>query len=267
MNVDFTMNLLKSTPGTPNINNLQVGDEIWYTYEVTPSRVDSTDHYQLVFGKEKESFHQKLGKDYEISVSRFIPEDGEADIDWVQANNEPTELFLKKGYIKVKILKPGFFQNDFSVKLSTKEGESVFSKKNKIAFNAVKIIAYRYTVKIEDSSAFKHSQWEGHHKLYIDTGNYQYDRYLEGFTGTSYHSLGAYPFEKSTLKTYDFFRTQSFEGGSNTYRGIKSIDKLVFRAEVNDKIVIVTYANIPVRDMGERHHWGREGNPNWGEEN
>ncbi|MDO5104327.1 hypothetical protein [Capnocytophaga sp.] len=120
-----------------NLTNIQVGDYIPYSVEITDTQDNAT--YSLLLIKEGEKYHQTLGKDYELYIDN---EKGEKQKLEVLKNDKVNYvIFNKKGkhYFYVKPLLPGTFKLVYELQKQIDGKPIGNTNKQETLFNAVKI--------------------------------------------------------------------------------------------------------------------------------
>ncbi|MFV0531508.1 MAG: hypothetical protein ACK5MD_08715 [Flavobacteriales bacterium] len=229
------------------LSNIQVGDTLTYKFDIS-GNTDS-DSFAIVPGETNNSIkHQFMDVDYELLYNG--------------SKTDTIKTSQNTGTFKIVAKKTGNFQHTYKA-IAYKGNDTLESEKTDLIFNAVRIIAYSYTWKYKSGGIFSHSKWKCFHKLYIDTGEQQYDHYLDGLTyDVKYASYNKpiYNFERSTNR--DFHGMQEYEGGSDPTI-YSTIDKIIFKKEFNGISSLIEYHNIPVHYMGRHDDWGYGGNNNW----
>lgn len=229
-----------------SLSNIQVGDTLTYTFHISENR--KSDKFAIVPESNNSIKHQFMDVDYELLYN-----DNKVNA------IETTE---KTGNFKIVVKKAGNFQHSYKV-ISYKDNDIFESQTTDLIFNAIKITAYRYNWKYKNGGSFSHSKWRYFHKLYIDTGEQQYDNYLNNLSyqirfDNYNHNFSN--FEKNT--NMNFYQVQHYQGGDNPTQ-YSNIDKIIFKKEYNGNISLIEYHNIPVLWLGRHDNWGYNGNNNW----
>jgi len=242
------------------LKNLEVGDIIYLKYTIEGLKIDSLAEYYIEPIGENESMHQIVGTDY-YPGGVFNP----SGIIYVNSNS---------GLFELQIAKPGNFRLQFALN-EYKDGKKTqlavtpaLNESGEIAFNAVRIVAYTY-FRQTDGGGLDRPDFNRYHKLYIDTGKYNNDTYLQGTDLTVYLSnnkvtsselpaLASFPINT----TLDFSKVVHYKGRGNGPTPYSKIDKLEFKTTINGIPTYVEYNNIPVTNYGEKGSWGDSGNPN-----
>jgi hypothetical protein len=171
----------------------------------------------------------------------------------------------------MRIIKPGNFHLNFDLNKIEDGVKTSVATSGEILFNAVRIAAYRYHYMTRSGGIGHHARYSFLQKLYMDTGNQQYDnQYLGGLDYTLNYKNSKnqnQSFNPSFTNfipriNIDFYALQSFEGGSSPAIEVSVIDKITFTKTINGNTSYIEYKNISVTDEGYQSSWKDEGNPN-----
>lgn len=249
-NPTFSLKFVKASNGS-TMTNLQVGDSLVIAYEINGVSINTHETFTIMPQLGGPVSHQILGEDY--------------DLYYKNKKVDKINTLEKQGKFTLYIKKAGNFSHTYSAFIVNAENNEIPKKlisKSELYFNSVRIVAYNYEIRLRKSSTWQHSLRGVFHKLYIDTGNEEYDKYLENLTYNVYYNSRS--FEQSNFRNKenrDFYEVQRVEGGKNAYT-VNTIDKIVFKKEVNGVTTNIEYKNIPVVFYGRKDDWGTEGNNN-----
>lgn len=243
------INFVKSSTGS-NLSNLQVGDTITFEYKITSS-LTSTKDYIINPKINNPNKHQIIGEDYEIvKDNKSLPFISTKD---------------KEGTFQYLVKKPGNFDNYFSVSTKNSTNETVTSKEYNIFFNAVKIVAYSYTIQLQNGTTTRSSTNKFFNKIFIDTGNKENDNYLVdlNYSVKFLHLENKFTkFQKN--KSLDFHDPQQYKGAKLPSVTPTTITSITFSVPLNNSnSTIIEYKNIPVQSMDRQQSWGENGNNNF----
>ncbi|MDR2066072.1 MAG: hypothetical protein LBP85_10260 [Prevotellaceae bacterium] len=253
----------QSFPSGRDWTNLQTGDIVTFGYTV--ENIDSIDNtYEIAAVGSNAIFHQIQNTDFALVKKNtgLIPY---YNLIAVVDNLSQTGTFL------LRILKPGNFHLNFALNKIENGVKTPVAVSGEIQFNAVRIVAYTYDYLIEEGGWFSHGKYNYCHKLYMDTGNQQYDnQYLGGlnyvinFKNSRNQNQSFSPeFTNFVPKVnIDLYDIQTFEGGSSPGVIVTVIDKISFVKIINGNTSYIDYKNITVTSMGGQNAWGPNGNPN-----
>lgn len=165
-----------------NLTNIQVGDYIPYTLEITDTQ-DNASVYSLILVKEGEKNHQTLGRDYEIYIDNEKGEKQKMEI----LKNDATNyvLFNKKGkyYFYIKPLVAGTFKQVYELQKQV-DGKPVGDHiKQEVLFNVVRIKVWFESEETQSSHMFRHSKHKNNFYFSIDDGMQQDDTHLTSQNG------------------------------------------------------------------------------------
>ncbi|QII70449.1 hypothetical protein G8C41_06345 [Apibacter sp. B3706] len=249
-NPTFSIKFVKASNGS-TMNNLQVGDSLVLTYKITGATIKPDEAFTIMPQPGGPISHQLLGEDYDLYFKNK-----KVDNIYTVENEGKFTLYIKKA---------GNFSHTYCAFIVNAKNNEIPKKlisKSELFFNSVRIVAYNYEIRLRKSSTWHHSLNGVFHKLYIDTGNEVYDKYLENLSYNVYYNSRS--FEQSNFRNKenrDFYDVQKVEGGKRAYI-INTIDKIIFKKDVNGIITNIEYKNIPVVSYGRKDDWGTEGNNN-----
>lgn len=205
-NPTFSLKFVRTSRGS-TMNNLQVGDSLVIAYKITGVTIKSDEAFTIMPQLGGPVSHQILGEDY--------------DLFYKNKKVDKINTLEKQGKFTLYIKKAGNFSHVYTAFIVNTENNEIPNKlipKSDLYFNSVRIVAYNYEIRLRKSSTWQHSLRRVFHKLYIDTGNEEYDKYLENLTYNVYYNSRS--FEQSNFRNKqnrDFYEIQRVEGGKNAY--------------------------------------------------
>lgn len=247
--------------------NLQTGDVVTFSYTI--ENVDSIDNtYKIAPNGSNAIFHQIQNTDFDLVEIRYTYLLGQT---WVYyATIAAVDSLNSTGTFLLRILKPGNFHLGFVLTKTENGVKTPIAVFDNVLFNAVRIVAYRYDYMIDDGGLFEHATYNHCHKLYMDTGNQQYDnQYLGGLNYTlnfknsrnqnqSFNPAFTNFIQKVNI---DFYPMQSHKSDKSPGVEVNTIDKITFTKIINGNTSYIEYRNITVTNKGGQNAWGPEGNP------
>ncbi len=243
---------LLSVSNGHDISNIQVGDTLTYKYDITSNLVDG-DNY-IVPETVSTIKHQRQNIDFTLFYNKL--------------KCDTVKCLSKTGSFKILVNRAGNFQSAYT-SLNFAKGPNkpiTTSNATDISFNAVRIIAYRYSWEWDrrGSSLFGYRYYYRHfHKLYIDCGNQQNDIYLQNLGyNLKYYSFNVNRSGFIQNSNIDFHEVQETDSGNSPSVQADQINKLTFYKSVNGIQTTIEYNNVSVPHVGEHNDWGYNGNNN-----
>ena len=237
--------------GDSDISNLQVGDSVIVGYKITGENLQEDEAFAITPLSGGPVSHQVLGEDY--------------DCYYRKQKVESFHTSDQEGEFTLHIKKPGNFRHVYELSKVKKDSLILPAQqlaKGEIFFNSVRIVAYSYEVRTKKGDISSHSRWDTYYKYFIDSGNEQYDTYLEGLNSQfHYNNLISNQSDFQNKTSRDFHPVQRSKGSGGKYR-VYMIDKIMFKKQVNGLETNIEYKNIPVGWYDRQDQWGDRGTEN-----
>jgi hypothetical protein len=241
------------TPPTTErfMNNIQVGEVIYFTVEITDDENKANTSYVLspvvdpINGTKK---HQNNSVDYNFNSAEHFKAGG---------NSFVKELSFKEKKMSfgVKVLKPGTFQNVYQIQKFI-DGQAVGKPViQDLLFNAVIITAEAPYIQTDDGGLFDSSNWRREYYFRIDCGNQEFDNYTRPSS------------TKKSISYETFYQGGGWAGPLNPNNGDRNVIRgndetekgpaqcsynldfaKIFIEYTNGTKTIIEYKNIPVTE-------------------
>lgn len=234
------------------IGTVQVGDTIVYNYQIVSNVTDG--NFYIVPETISAIKHQRQNVDFTLFYNKL--------------KCDTIKCLAKSGKFKVLVNRAGNFQNAVTAinKLKSRPTEVYKSNPVDVLFNSVRIISYYYVWEWDrrGSMVFGYRYYFRHlYKLYIDTGDQQFDNYLTGLDyEMKFHTFikNYGNFVKST--NINFSEVQETDSGNGPNFVPNIINSIKFKKNINGSDSLIEYTNIPVINCGRQDAWGWDGNNN-----
>ncbi len=235
-----------------SIGNVQVGDTLTYNYDIVSNVTDGK--FYIVPETTSSIKHQKQNIDFTLFYNKL--------------KCDTVKCLTKSGKFKVLVNRAGNFQNTVTAVNFIKSSSPQVYKSNSVdvLFNAVRIVTYYYNWMYNRNG----NQYTGYsyfyrhlYKLYIDTGDQQFDNYLTGLDyEMKFHTFtrNYVNFAKST--NINFSDVQETSRGNGPDFIPNTINSIKFSKTINNVNSIIEYSNVPVSNQGQQDAWGWDGNNN-----
>lgn len=238
----------KVTSLNATMNNLQVQEIINYKVEITDPQNTAEVIYVLKPITDDIVKHQKNNIDYIFNSGDITPNTTKIDSIIYTA---------KTGTLNIKILKPGSFQNAYTIQKMIGNKKVGKPATTDILFNAVKISASTGYTRTRSANTFHHSEWDRKYTFTIDCGEQTNDDYLYSSgskTNTYVSKWWGGEFSGNLAATRDglntFRNTDSTEKGEYNLQGNYTLTQIVITQKLSPTsgVNTITYKNIPISE-------------------